>query len=220
MTAFKTIFLLLAALAFFVATPVRADDAAPASEQTHEVRVQFAKDFADKVLAILQDTRKSFTENRDTLERAFSKSVDIDWIARFVLGHGWSNATPEQKEEYTKLYRKYLTESYVSNFAGGNSDRRIRDIKILGVNDEQGDKFTVRTKILLANSDNLSVNYLVHDEGGHYKVLDIIIENVSLITTHRAEFAAMASKAGMEGVIRKLTQLVAAPVAPITLSMN
>ena len=220
MTCFRTFLLSLAALAFLAAAPARAADAKPAIEQAHEVRLQFAHDFADKVLAILQDTRKSFSENRDVLERAFSKSVDINWIARFVLGHSWSAATPEQKEEYTALYRKYLTKSYVSNFAGGNSDRRIRDIKILGVNDEQADIFTVRTQIMLANSDNLKVNYLVHDEGGHYKVLDIIIENVSLIETHRAEFAEMAGKIGVEGVIQKLAHLVDSPIAPIRLSMN
>ena len=196
----------------------RADDTAGVSQAQHQVREAFAKDFAQKVLAIIQDPKKSYDSNKDVLRRAFANSVDIDWIARFVLGKNWNDATPEQRERYTELYRKYLTESYVSHFADDPS-RRIRDIKVFGVNDSEDSDFTVRTEMMLANFDNMKVNYLVREHEGHYKVLDIVIENVSLIETHRSEFTALARSAGISGVIARLENLVSSK-APQLLSMK
>ncbi|MDE3016414.1 MAG: ABC transporter substrate-binding protein [Pseudomonadota bacterium] len=219
MNLLKTILFSLAALALLYAAPVCAGDVTQSPAAQREVRETFARDFADKVLAILQDHKKSYADNRDVLRRAFSHSVDIDWIARFVLGRSWNTASDEQRQRYTSLYRKYLTETYVSNFAD-DPGKRIRDIKILDVGDGEDNHFTVRTRMMLANAHDLRVNYLVREQGGRYEVLDIVIENVSLIETHRAEFAALASKAGVAGVIKRLTRLVASPVAPITLSMN
>jgi len=188
----------------------RAEASVFTQEQLHQQRETFARDFADKVLAILQDTKKSFGDRKDVLRQAFSNSVDIDWIAKFVVGRTWNNATDAQRERYTALYRKFLTESYVTNFAE-NPDKRIRDIKIFGVNDNDSDrdKFTVRTQMQLADQEDVDVNYLVHDDqNGHYKVLDIVIENVSLITTHRSQFGAIASAQGIDTVIAKLEQLL------------
>ncbi|MBY0407132.1 MAG: ABC transporter substrate-binding protein [Rickettsiales bacterium] len=181
------------------------DPTAEATEknETAKAKEAYAKKFANMVLAIIQDPKKDFGDRKTILRDAFSKSVDIDWIARFVLGNGWAHATDEQKEQYTKLYRRYLTETYVSNFAE-NPDKRIRDIKVYNVNEQNEQDFTVRTEMMLANMDNLRVNYLVNDTDGHYRVRDIAIENVSLINSHRSEFSRLASRLGVQGVIEEL----------------
>ena len=176
-----------------------------ASEKSESLKAKedYARHFAQMVLAIVQDTKKSFDDRKGVLRTAFSKSVDIDWIARFVLGNGWARANAEQRERYMDLYRKYLTESYVANFAE-NPDKRIRDIKIFNVNETNEQDFTVRTEMMLADMENLKVNYLVNDNDTHYKVRDIVIENVSLITTHRSEFSRLATDKGVDGVITEL----------------
>ncbi|MDE3060787.1 MAG: ABC transporter substrate-binding protein [Pseudomonadota bacterium] len=208
MKAIKPIAMALALLSTAIPAlhPARAEESA-ATGQAQQVHEAFAKDFAQKVLAIVQDPKKDMSDRKDVLRQAFSKSVDIDWIARFVLGKAWNEATDEQRQQYTSLYRTYLTESYVSNFAE-DPDKRIRDIRIAGVGDAEGSDFTVRTQMMLANQDNLNVKYLVRENAGKYKVLDIIIENVSLITTHRAEFGSIAASQGVRGVIAKLEALV------------
>ena len=212
---FKNFFVFLTVLSFFhLAAPARADDTA----SRHEQEEAFARSFAQTVLAIIQDPKKSYSDRKEVLRTAFAKSVDIDWIDKFVLGKTWGSATDEQKEQYTSLYRKFLTETYVSNFAE-NPDKRIRDIKIFGVNDGE-DNFTVRTQMMLADMENLQVNYLVNEQNGHYKVRDIAIENVSLISTRRSEFAAIATSQGMRGSLSALARRAHRIVEPMTLSMN
>jgi phospholipid transport system substrate-binding protein len=183
-------------------------------------RENFARMFAQQVMNILQDSKKQYDDRKNVLRQAFANSVDIDWIARFVLGRSWSTATPEQRERYTALYRRYLTESYVTRFAE-DSHNTIRDIAILGVHDEAENDFTVRTKMRLANLDTLGVSYLVRDKGGSYQVVDIAIENISLITTHRAEFSALADTRGVDGVVAKLEELLGSGTPPpVKMSMN
>lgn len=166
-------------------------------------REEFVGGMASMTLAILQDHKKPFPERKLVLRRAFNTVVDIDWIARFVLGRSWSTASDEQKQRYTDLYRTFLTESYVSNFAE-NPDKRIKDIKILGIQDDVDNGFRVSTNMLLADREEIRVDYRVSDHEDKYKVIDIIIENVSLLSTHRSQFAELAANRGIEGVISKL----------------
>ncbi len=173
----------------------------------HSQRVDFANNFANIVLSIISDNKKSYDKRKEVLEQAFSKSVDIDWIARFVIGRNWNNATDEQREKYLSLYRQFLTKTYVENFAQ-NPDKSISGIKILNVNDKSDENFSVATEMKLTNQDILNVSYLVYEKDGHYKVHDIAIENVSLINTHRSEFTTLAASQGLDGVIKKLTELV------------
>lgn len=175
--------------------------------ELREERMAFANNFANIVLAVISDQKKSQEERKDNLGQAFSKSVDIEWIAKFVIGRTWNNANEEQRAKYTELYREFLTKTYVENFAQ-NPDRRISAIKIIDVSDSSGSDFNVSTQIQLSNQDNLNVNYLVREKEKRYKVLDIAIENVSLINSHRTEFTALAAARGVNGVIEKLTQLV------------
>ncbi len=173
----------------------------------HSQRVDFANNFANIVLSVISDQKKSYDKRKEVLADAFSKSVDIDWIAKFVIGRNWNSATDDQREKYVSLYREFLTKTYVENFAQ-NPDKSISGIKILNVNDKSEDNFTVATEMKLTNQDILNVSYLVHEKDGHYKVHDIAIENVSLINSHRGEFTALAASQGLDGVIKKLEQLV------------
>lgn len=191
------------------------------AEKSESVKAKedYARHFAQMVLAIIQDTKKTFDDRKGVLRTAFSNSVDIDWIAKFVLGNGWARASDEQRERYTALYRKYLTETYVANFAE-NPDKRIRDIKVFTVHENNEQDFTVRTQMMLADMENLQVNYVVNDNDGHYKVRDIAIENVSLITTHRSELSQMAQTKGVEGVITELQKRLDIMKSKEVLTMN
>ena len=185
-----------------------------------EERTSYAKEFAQTVLSIVQHPKGSYSQRKDTLRNAFSSIVDIDWMGKFALGRAWLTASDEQKKRYMDVYRQYLTESYVGNFAE-KPEKRIRDITINSVTEAaQAEDFNVRTHMMLADSQKLQVNYMVSEQGGHYKIRDIAIENISLVGTHRSEFQALASLRGVEGVISELKSRLGTQSGPITLSMK
>lgn len=192
----------------------------PNKEELTDKRTSFANNFANIVLAVISDHKKSYEARKENLANAFSKSVDIEWIAKFVIGRTWNKASTEQRERYTELYRKFLTKTYVENFAE-NPEKRINSIKIIDIENSESTSsdFTVKTQMGLASQEKMLVNYLVRETDGKYKVLDIAIENVSLITTHRAEFTALASAGGIDSVITKLAKLTGQD-SNVTLSMK
>ncbi len=208
---------LIAAVLFVGALPV-ACRAEPATDQGNAAQAEkfqqrqaLVNTMADSTLSILQDQKKPFAEREATLERGISNMVDIDWIARFVLGSAWRTATDEQREHYTKLYRAYLTKMYINNFAQ-NSKRKISNMKILGIKDSEEDRFTARTEVQFSTSERMHVDYLVSESKGHNKIIDIIVEGMSLLATHRAEFSEIAASQGVDGVIRKLEDRVKSPL--------
>lgn len=167
----------------------------------------FIEDMGKKVLDILKDKKKSFSEKQATLRGLFTEVVDTNWIAKFVLGASWKTATPEQKERYIELYRTYLTETYISKF-DDQSGSKVKDIKVLGIKDAPGNAFVAHTVIVQSEGENVSVDYMLKGKNGDFKIIDITIEGISLLATHRNQFSALAASGGMESVIAKLKQLI------------
>ena len=175
----------------------------------HEARLGLARSMANTVLSILHDQKQPTENRKELLMRGFANVVDIDWIARFVLGNAWRTATEEQRAEYTALYRKYLLQMYVDTYTQNNG-RKITDMKVLDVKDADENRFTTTTELMLSTGESMQVDYLAAGNAGKYKVIDVMIEGVSLLATHRSEFSKIASARGVEAVIAALENKLSA----------
>lgn len=170
-------------------------------------RLSLAHDMANMTLTMITDQSKNPADRVESLKRGFSNVVDTNWIARFVLGAAWRKADEKQRARYTELYHEFLLQTYIATYAE-NETQQVTDIKILDVKDEANDNFTTRTEVQLSNAQKLRVDYLVKPDGDDYKIIDVTIEGVSLLSTHRSEFAEVAANTGVDGVIQKLEKLV------------
>jgi len=204
-----------------MASAAESESSAASAPQVNESqsRQDFVNSMMQSVMTTLHDANKPFAQKQAMLKQTFTSVVDLNWIARFVLGKTWNGTTDEQKTQYTSLYRTYLTNTYVSNF-DEESAGKLKDIKVLGVKDRDEDTFLVRTEMALADADAVKVDYLASGHGGQYKVIDIRVEGVSLLETHRAEFSELAAAGGITGVIGKLQQMVGHDNGAIALSMK
>jgi phospholipid transport system substrate-binding protein len=205
---FSRYFLLLTMFLPFIASSAYAGEAVAADEHavaeaSEQGKQDFVNHMAHDAMSILYDPTRPFDERKNTLKNAFNTVVDIDWIARFVLGRNWHKATEEQRSRYKTLYRRYLTKTYVSNFSE-NPDKKIRDIKVMHIGQTHNEKFAVRTEMLLASGQLLHVDYVVRDRNDRYKVIDIAIEGISLLTSHRTTFNQIIAEEGVAGVIKAL----------------
>lgn len=205
----KTLIITLLSFLLFASPALAAD--------RQQERLDRAHNMANTTLAVLADPDKSFHDREALLKNSFAKVVDIEWIAKFVLGNTWRSANETQRKHYVRLYRNYLTKTYVENFAQ-NSNRKITDIRVLGVNSSESENYTARTELVLSTGERMNVDYLVNENTeGKHRIVDIIIENVSLLATHRAQFRQLATQGGIEKVIAKLEALTQ---PTITLSMK
>jgi len=170
---------------------------------TPEKARDFVQGIGDKVIGIVATGNFSDNEKEKQLNRLFAETVDINWIAKFVVGRYWREASGEQQGQYIKFYNDFLIRSYVSKF------RQYTDQKMV-VNkftaEEEG-KYIVETTIIDKEGKSYNVFYKVNKmENGSLKIYDIVAEGVSMITTQRSEFASILSREGMDALIRKLQQ--------------
>jgi phospholipid transport system substrate-binding protein len=201
-----------------IALPLNMAGATPADPR-QEARQALVNEMTNAVLSILKDQKKPAADRESTLERGFADMVDTGWIAKFVLGSWWREASDDQRQRYTKLYGMYLAKIYISNYAE-SKQRQIRDINPVGINDEPDNNYTVRTEVLFSDDSAIRVDYLISESKDSNKIIDVVIEGVSLLATHRSEFSRLAANKGVDGVIARLEELVKAPAPAITLSMK
>lgn len=175
--------------------------AQPALAATKADAQNFVNTLTPLVMQTLNDTAMPAAQKQAKLQSLFVQYVDIDWMSKFVLGRPYQQASDDQRTRYMQAYRDYLLAHYTSNFADyGGSKYKITDI----IQDDDGFNVKMQVATPQANED-VALGYHLHtDASGQLKLSDIIVEGVSLITSQRSEFASVAQRKGMDGLIAAL----------------
>ena len=127
-------------------------------------------------------------EKRRRIAPFMAEVVDVEGVARFVLGRFWRSATPDQQRTYVRLFSEVLANS----IAGRLGEYRGEDsVKVsVGRPDPRPDGILVPTTITRPNNQPFNVAWLVTDAGGKPKVADVIAEGMSLRLAQRSDYSA------------------------------
>jgi len=154
-------------------------------------------------LSTISDKNLTAEQKQTTLEKLFKENLDFDWVAKFVMGRFWKQATDAQKASYIEAYKNFLTRHYTSRF----SEYTSGSFKITGAKPLEKGEEVVGMEIVPndAGDPPVLIDYKIRKTGKSFKVYDIIVEGVSLITTQRSEFASVLNKSGIDGLIAQLS---------------
>lgn len=168
----------------------------------------------DKAVAMVQNlTREGIekminsdapaAEKNKIFKKLFTENLDLDFIGKYVLGRYWKTATPAQRKEFIELYREFNVKTWSKRFDEFKGKKFVFDG--VGVANNPNQVF-VNTKVPAAEGKPVSVKWRVYDNKGQLKIIDIIIENVSLAQTARNEYSSFISKSssGIEGLLENL----------------
>ena len=106
-------------------------------------------------------------------------------------------ATPEQRATYLALYRSFVLDTYTSRL-DGYSGQTFKVLKALPINAKDT---LVSTEVTSgkSGSSSIRVDYRVRSRNGTLKIVDVVVEGISLIATQRSEFASVISRDGFDG---------------------
>jgi len=157
----------------------------------------------DKAVLVLKDpTLKAATklkERRDQLRRILFTRFDFSEMAKRSLGANWRRRTPQEQEEFVRLFTDVLERAYADIIES------YTDEKILYVNERVDAGFAdVASKIITGKGQEYSINYKAHFVGNEWKVYDVVAENVSLVNNYRSQFTRVISKESYEELVRRL----------------
>ncbi len=156
--------------------------------------------FIEKLVKDGIDSLTSNTVQRDqriqNFRILFNERFHVPAIARFALGRkAWNEATKEQQAEYMQLFEDLMVVSYVDRFAA-YSGESLRIVKAVA---DDASRATVHTDIVRLNAADtkpVSVLWRVGTNGKFYKVLDLVIEGVSLSINYQRDFNSTLRRTG------------------------
>jgi phospholipid transport system substrate-binding protein len=164
----------------------------------------------EKVTAILNDpTLKSAAKKSERIERlrqVIFPKFDFAEMAKRSLGPNWQRRTPEEQQEFVKLFRELLENSYVENIDSYNGEK----VSIVGDKEEK-DFAQVNTKIVNNKGEEFAVDYRLLQSGGDWKIYDVVIENISVVNNYRSQFNRVIAKSSFEDLLQKLRDKQFAP---------
>jgi phospholipid transport system substrate-binding protein len=161
----------------------------------------------DEVLAIVKQDKDIQAGNKKKVNELVDAKVlphfNFTHMTRLAVGKNWRNATPEQKKNLEIEFRNLLVRTYTTAFTT-YKDQGV-EVKPLKMANDATD-VTVKTSILNKGKPPLPVNYDMEKTANGWKVYDLSIEGVSLVTNYRGTFAEEIQKSGIDGLIKTLVE--------------
>lgn len=176
---------------------------APGSDEIEAGAHQFIKEVASRGLAFLSNPDITKEQQVEDFKNLLNDSFDLKTIGRFALGRYWRQATPEQREEYVQLFQKMVINSYAERF----KDYQGQNLVVESARADSDIDTIVFSKIAAGKSSpEIKVDWRVRYKDGAYRVVDVLVEGVSMSLTQRSEFASIIQRGGgnVESLLEKL----------------
>lgn len=157
----------------------------------------------DKVLAILSDPSLKSPDKTKERRELISKVVDerFDWeeMARRCLARHWGQRTPEERKEFTRLFRELLERVYMDKVEGYSWNKIFYEGEQV-----DGDYAAIKVRILTSKDQTIQVEYRTRKKGNNWLVYDFIVEGVGLVNNYRTQFNEIILKSSYQELVKRL----------------
>ena len=163
---------------------------------------------ADEILVEIKAHRDIYANDYAKLYKMADEKVllhfDFRRMSQWVLGRFWKEATPEQRERFTSEFRYLLVGTY-SQALLNYTDQKIVYLPVQRKPDDT--EVTVKTEVKQTGGQpNIPIHYSFYkNKDNAWKVYDITIEGVSLVTNYRSVYATKIREKGMDALIAEIT---------------
>jgi len=194
----KTVFIFLSFISFslYVVT------SSAANTQPDEL----IKATSEKVLSALEQNKEKYDQQPEKINALVKDIIlphlDFRAMSKLALGKNWRKANDAQQERFVDAFKSMLIRTYsksLTEYAG-------QEIKFLPYRPPAEGKRTVKVKTVISqnNGPEIPIDYSLRIKNDIWKVYDIKIDGISLVTNYRNSFASDINRVGIEGLIDKL----------------
>jgi len=171
--------------------------AAPAQETAPDALV---KNLVTEVIQVVAQNKdpKALV---DLAEKKVVAHFDFRRMTQLAVGRAWSQASPEQKQKLEAAFRTLLVRTYATALAQTSGKTKV-DVRAPS---NAGDKETlVHTTVSEPGRNTFAIDYRMSSASGSWKVYDVVVENLSLVTNYRSSFQSEVSRSGIDGLIKAI----------------
>jgi len=138
-------------------------------------------------------------DRRPEIRLAADNLFDVDDIARRVLGRHWKGLAASEQGEFVRLFRRVLTQSFVTIVERYTGD------DVVSVDEEVAGTFAqVRSRITSEHAPEVTIEYRLSRSGPQWRVYDIVLDGVSLVSNYRSQFDAIIGTSSVAEMLERM----------------
>jgi phospholipid transport system substrate-binding protein len=187
----------LAASALFAVTPLMT---ALAQTAPKDGASMFISSLGERAITTLRANNITLEQREVSFRALLSHSFDIEFIGRFVLGRHYTNMTPDQRSEYQRLFTEFLLKTYARRLGGYSGESfAVLNSRVTGEKE-----FMVKTRIERPSGPPIECDWRLRSVDDKFRIIDVVVEGVSMAVTQRQEFTSVIGSSGLEGLLSAL----------------
>ncbi len=159
--------------------------------QSEEAKV-FVQSMGDQVIDYIIDSSLTEASRKQKLEGILKKNFDTYTISRFALGPYWRSLTTSEQDEYQELFADVIVAIYSRNFSNYDGQQFV----VTSVRAAPKNDYIVQSMILQRKAKDIPVGWHLRLKNGQFQIVDVTVENVSMIVTQKSEFSSIIQRRG------------------------
>jgi phospholipid transport system substrate-binding protein len=173
---------------------------ATAGEPTDLVR-----QITDQVLKILEDPQfqapNRHAERQERLHKIAEQVFDWQEMARRALAVHWRERTPQEQQEFVRLFRDLVEGTYINRLE--NAIQEKREIQYVG-EQVDGSRASVKTNVVTRRNQQVPIEYRVQKADGRWLIYDVLVEGISLVNNYRSQFNRIITSSSYNDLVQKM----------------
>lgn len=171
-----------------------------AGEPTDVVR-----QITDQVLKILEDPQfqapNRQAERQERLHKIAEQVFDWQEMARRALAVHWRERTPQEQQEFVRLFRDLVEGTYINRLESSIQEKR--EIQYVG-EQVDGSRATVKTTVVTRRNQQVPIEYRLQKADGRWLIYDVLVEGISLVNNYRSQFNRIITSSSYNDLVQKM----------------
>lgn len=185
------------------AIPMLAALLAAAPAAAAQSPAQVVDGLANQVVAVLKNGQLDSAQKRTEIENIAYGAIDFATLSKLVLARNWPKFSTQQRATFEQEFKQHLSMTYGRNIDNYKNEK----VQILGERPEARGDVTVQSKIVRGGgSEDVVVDYRLRQAGGQWKIIDVIVEGVSLVSNFRSQFQDIVANGGPDRLLTLLKE--------------
>ncbi len=140
------------------------------------------------------------------LKPVIEQTHDLRYMAWITLGSHWNTLSKQQQASFVSTFARLTIATYAGRFDGYSGER----FEFGSSQKLSADQRVVRSQLIESDGKKVSFDYVLRQDGEHWKIINIVVNGVSELALKRAEYGDLLQRQGFTGLIKKLDSKIAA----------
>tara|TARA_R110002110_G_scaffold147129_2_gene337453 strand:+ start:162309 stop:162908 length:600 start_codon:yes stop_codon:yes gene_type:complete len=168
------------------------------AQAQYDTPTDTVQNMLDNVFAILRAPDFDLDRDKAAIDEAVSGAFDPNTIAQSALAASYRDLTTEQRREFEELFFNVLKQTYIERLDSYTNET----VEILGESVD-APRATVDSVVNTSSSD-IAVQYSLRQRPDGWYIYDIIVEDVSLLSSYRSTYRSIIRRSGIDALFEEL----------------